>query len=55
MPLCTVCHCQVHRTLTEKERGYNTVEVLLSHPDISRFVRWTWRKPHGVVACEESR
>ena len=48
VPLCGACH----RTLTEKEleREYNTVEALLSHPDIFRFVRWIERKPHGVVA-----
>jgi 5-methylcytosine-specific restriction endonuclease McrA len=52
VPLCAACHRQIHRTLTEKEleREYNTVEALLSHPDISRFVRWIERKPHGVIA-----
>jgi 5-methylcytosine-specific restriction endonuclease McrA len=52
VPLCGACHRQIHRTLTEKEleREYNTVEALLSHPDICRFVRWIERKPHGVVA-----
>ena len=52
MPLCGACHRQIHRTLTEKEleREYNTIEALLSHPDIFRFVRWIERKPHGVVA-----
>ena len=52
VPLCSACHRQIHRTLTEKEleREYNTVEALLSHPDIFRFVRWIERKPHGVVA-----
>jgi hypothetical protein len=51
VPLCGACHRQIHRTLTEKEleREYNTVEALLSHPGISRFVRWIERKPHGVV------
>jgi hypothetical protein len=51
VPLCGACHRQVHRTLTEKEleREYNTVEALLSHPDIFRFVSWIERKPHGVV------
>ena len=41
------CHRQIHRTLTEKEleREYNTVEALLSHLGISRFVRWIERKP----------
>jgi hypothetical protein len=50
--LCGACHRHIHRTLTEKEleREYNTVEALLSHPDICRFVRWIERKPHGVVA-----
>ncbi|HET7478670.1 MAG TPA: hypothetical protein VFJ72_04040 [Rubrobacteraceae bacterium] len=49
--LCPACHRQIHRTLTEKdlEREYNTVEALLSHPDILRFVRWIERKPHGVI------
>jgi 5-methylcytosine-specific restriction endonuclease McrA len=52
VPLCGTCHRQIHHTLTEKEmeREYNTLEALLSHPDISRFVRWIERKPHGVVA-----
>jgi 5-methylcytosine-specific restriction endonuclease McrA len=52
VPLCPACHRQVHRSLSEKEleRGYNTVEALLSHPQISRFVRWIESKPHGVVA-----
>ena len=55
VPLCTACHRQIHRTLTEKEleREYNTVEALLSHPDIFRFVRWIERKPHGVVSRGE--
>lgn len=50
VPLCPACHRQIHRTLTEKdmEREYNTVQSLLS-PDISRFVRWIEKKPHGVI------
>jgi 5-methylcytosine-specific restriction endonuclease McrA len=57
VPLCPACHRQIHRTLTEKEleRGYNTVETLLSHPEISRFVRWIEDKPHGVVTYREGR
>jgi 5-methylcytosine-specific restriction endonuclease McrA len=57
VPLCGACHRQIHRTLTEKEleREYNTVEALLAHPGISRFVRWVERKPHGVVVRGEGR
>lgn len=51
VPLCPACHRHIHRTLTEKEleREYNTVRALLSHPDISGFVRWIEKKPHGVI------
>lgn len=52
VPLCSSCHRQVHRTLTEKEleRDYNTLEALRSHPGIGKFVRWIENKPHGVTA-----
>lgn len=42
---------EIHRTLTEKnlEREYNIVKVPRSHPEISRFVRWIEKKPHGLV------
>lgn len=55
--LCPACHRQIHRSLTEKEleRGYNSVKTLLSHPEISRFVRWIEDKPHGVIARSEAR
>ena len=57
VPLCTACHRQIHRTFTEKELewGYKPVETLLSHPEISRFVRWIEDKPHGVIARSEAR
>ena len=57
VPLCGARHRQIHRTLTEKEleREYNTVEALLTHPDILQFVRWVERKPHGVASRGESR
>ncbi len=51
VPLCPACHRQIHRSLTEKEmeKEYNTTEALLSHPEISRFVSWVKKKPHGVI------
>ncbi|MDP9456915.1 MAG: hypothetical protein CYG60_06820 [Actinobacteria bacterium] len=49
--LCRPCHRHIHATLDNKtlEREYNTVEALLSHPDIRRFVEWIRKKPHGTV------
>ena len=37
-----ICHGQIHRFITEKEMGqtYNTLERLLEHPDVKRFVEW---------------
>jgi hypothetical protein len=42
-----ICHRQIHALLTETElaRQYNTVEALLSHPEIASFVSWIRRKP----------
>lgn len=42
-----ICHRQIHALFNETElaRHYNSVERLLSHPDVSRFVAWVQRKP----------
>jgi len=40
---CRDCHREVHRIIPrEKELGrdYNTIELLLQHPKIARFVQW---------------
>jgi hypothetical protein len=49
VPLCKPCHNQIHRILTEKEmeREYNTVEALLAHPDVAKFVEWISRRAVG--------
>ncbi len=53
--LCPACHRQIHKTFTEKEleQDYNSMESILEHPDIQRFVRWIENKPHGVVRKAE--
>lgn len=43
IPTCRDCHNAIHRFVpSEKElgRSFNTVEALMSHPDIGRFVDW---------------
>jgi 5-methylcytosine-specific restriction endonuclease McrA len=37
-----MCHRQVHALFTETElaRHYSTVEALLAHPEVARFVAW---------------
>ena len=46
-----ICHRQIHALLTETElaRHYNTVEALLAHPDIARFVVWVQSKDDHFV------
>ncbi len=49
VPLHRICHRQIHALLTEKEleRDYPSIEALLSHPGIARFVDWIRDKPPG--------
>ena len=36
------CHKQIHEFITEKEMGktYNTLEKLLEHPEVRKYVEW---------------
>ena len=42
-----ICHRQIHALFTETElaRRYATVDALLAHPEVARFVAWVRRKP----------
>lgn len=42
-----ICHGKIHSVFTEAElaREYETIERLLAHPEIARFVRWVARRP----------
>ncbi len=45
--LCRQCHGTVHRMIPdEKELGrhYNTMQALLEHPEVEKYVRWKRRK-----------
>jgi hypothetical protein len=40
--VCRDCHSAFHQFLSEKELGrdFHTLEALLGHPQIGRYVRW---------------
>jgi len=42
-----ICHQKIHATLTETElyKYYNTVDRLLEHEQIQKFVKWVSKKP----------
>ena len=37
-----ICHKEIHSYITEKEMGlnYNTLEKLIAHPDVAKFIDW---------------
>lgn len=45
--LCPACHKFLHRTFTNAELAaeYRSVETLLEHPDVQRFVAWIRKQP----------
>lgn len=46
-----ICHRQIHALFTETElaRAYASVEALLAHPEMARFVAWVRTKPPGFI------
>lgn len=47
--LCRPCHSQVHRVFSNQQLAdyYHTVERLLSHDDIVKFINWVKKRPAG--------
>jgi hypothetical protein len=45
--VCPDCHVAIHRFVPkEKELGryHNTIELLLQHPEIGKFVAWVSKR-----------
>ena len=42
-----ICHRKLHATFTEREMAkyYHTIERLLEHEEIQKFVKWVSKKP----------
>ncbi len=42
-----ICHAKLHSAITEREMEhyYNTVERLLEHEEIQKFVKWVKKQP----------
>lgn len=41
-----ICHVKIHSLFSEKELGnvYNTIDKLLEHEEMQKFVRWVRKK-----------
>jgi len=46
-----ICHRKIHALFTQTElaKQWNSVEALLAHPDIQRFVEWVKTKPIDLM------
>lgn len=45
--ICKSCHKEIHKLIpNEVEMGkkYNTIELLLSHPKVAKYVKWKNRR-----------
>ena len=41
--VCSPCHSAIHRFIEHNDlaQTYNTIEALLSHDDLGKFIRWS--------------
>lgn len=55
--LCSPCHRMIHAVLSEREleRDYPTIEALLAHEEISRFVAWIRKRGDAHIAVRWTR
>jgi hypothetical protein len=44
-----ICHRQIHALFSEAEleSRYSTVEALVAHPEMAKFIAWVSKKPPG--------
>lgn len=48
--ICNDCHKKIHRTLKHEELAfeYSTLELLMEHPEIKKFVEWVGKQTKRV-------
>lgn len=46
-----ICHRQIHALFSEAElaRRYNSVEALIEHEEVRKFVAWVKTRPDGFI------
>lgn len=47
-----ICHRKIHSIFSEKELAdhYHTMERLLNHPEVAKFVKWVAKRPPGFYS-----
>ena len=51
--LCKSCGDMLHKIFSLKElaKEYNTLEAILSHPDVQKWIKWVRKKPYDFSIC----
>jgi len=52
-----ICHGKIHSLFSEAElaRHYETIEKLLAHEEIARFVKWVRKRPPSYRSSNRRR
>lgn len=55
--LCKCCGDMVHKviSLNDLRDKYNTIELLLSHPEIKKWAKWANKKPNDFSICMKTK
>ena len=48
-----ICHRKIHATFTERElaKRYSTIESIVQHPEIQKFIAWVQKKEPWFYDC----
>lgn len=48
-----ICHRKIHATFTERElaKRYSTIESIVQHPEIQKFIVWVQKKEPWFYDC----
>jgi len=51
--VCRSCGDMVHKlfTLKELKNNYNTIEKIVAHPDVQKWIQWVQKKPNDFSIC----
>jgi len=55
--VCCDCGNQIHQLFTEKELAdtYNTLEKLLSHEQMQKWIKWVSKKTNDFAICMKTK
>ena len=55
--VCVSCGDMIHKLFTNKEleKEYNTIDKIIAHPEIQKWMSWIQKKPNDFTVCMRSK